>query len=243
MDNFEEISYNPNPKLITCVSELRHYNNVHGINSQVLKTLNTNMETINKIINYCFGNSSVKHLINNPKELELEIIKRETIEQQKLERQLEQMDLIENLHDKRKTFCGLGTNKIKRRLNTLAKNGEILAKVYRIALEIEDKNITAKDTSHYYRDKVYFQKHKLILELIPIFKDNNFVYGRGDSEAVGISDIIYFEIPNCEQISFHTNFAKDEIVPEYTTEWDGKKNSTLNKLEIGILKTFPKIIE
>jgi hypothetical protein len=52
-------------------------------------------------------------------------------------------ELIYQLQSSRENFCGIGTNKIKRRLNKLSKT-DIIAKSIRLLLEIEDCNIQAK---------------------------------------------------------------------------------------------------
>jgi len=131
-----------------------------------------------------------------------------------------------NRHD----FAGIGTNKAKRRLNKLGLANPI-AKAIRIALEIEDKNIVAKNTNWRYRDKVYDIKNKLILELSELFKINNWKYGIQKSDIQLMSHIIYFEIPTCEQISWHFSPTKGQNFPNYDGEWDEKENMTMEKLE------------
>lgn len=138
-------------------------------------------------------------------------------------------DLIYILKEKRKTFASIGTNKAKRRLNKLSKENEV-AKAIRKALEIEDKNILAKDHYGKYKDKIYNVKNILILELVHIFKENKWVYGIQKNKDPFPPHIIYFEIPNCEQISWHFDANKLGL-PKYNQEWDKEENSTLRKLE------------
>jgi hypothetical protein len=135
--------------------------------------------------------------------------------------------LIQDLEDFRKNMLGLGTNKIKRRLNKLSKNNTI-AKAIRLALEIEDKNISAKKYRGY--DKYYESKYKLILELIDLFNQENWIYGKQKSDGIDTDYIIYFEIPGCEQISWHVNFDDPDSILDYNKNWDGKINSTLYKI-------------
>lgn len=66
-------------------------------------------------------------------------------------------------------------------------------------------------------------------------------FGKQPSDVRKTKNIIYFEIPNCKQISFHCDLESDLEVPNYDDEWDGLKNSTLEKLEEGILLTFKDI--
>lgn len=238
MENYDEIIYDDSPELVTTVSELRHYVNCHGITNKLCSYFKCKSNLINKICNNCFGSSEVKTLVNNTSLIKDEIDTREEIENAKNAALIKNNELINILSEKRTTFCGIGTNKIKRRLNTLSKTS-ILAKIYRLALEIEDKNIQAKNSIFIYRDKIYDEKEKIIVELIDIFKENNLIYGYQQSDVNITSKIIYFEIENCEQISFHSNC--NLILPKYENEWDGKINSTLEKLENGILKSFNNI--
>ena len=108
--------------------------------------------------------------------------------------------------------------------------------MYRLALEIENKNIIAKETSYRYKDKVYAQKSELIRELNGVCRENNVVYGIQTTDNYSTNYVIYYELPNMEQISFHNNFTKDEInvIPKYTKEWDKKVNSTMGKIEAAI---------
>jgi hypothetical protein len=46
--------------------------------------------------------------------------------------------------------------------------------VYRIALEIEDLNISAKNTNFYYQDNVYYKKDKELLNLFNVLKQYNY---------------------------------------------------------------------
>lgn len=102
----------------------------------------------------------------------------------------------------------------------------------RLALEVEDKSVSAKNSYGTYQDKIYKQKTKFILDLCELFKDQDWTYGVQKSEVPPTSHVIYFEIPGCEQISWHfTPEEKDGDFPIYVSEWDKKSNSTLRKLE------------
>lgn len=56
-------------------------------------------------------------------------------------------------------------------------------------------------------------------------------------------NIVYFELPDCEQISFHCTFKNPKELPRYEKEWDRKVNSTLGKLETAISKNYGNEIE
>ncbi|MBR6516916.1 MAG: hypothetical protein IKT40_08790 [Bacilli bacterium] len=157
----------------------------------------------------------------------------------KLEAKIKNEKLVRELVNKRKTFCGVGTRKVKLMLNKLIKSGDINAQLYRLALEIEDKNIQAKDhKNYYYRDTIYYHKKMLIYDLIKLCSENNIVFGYHASDVRDTSNIIYFELPNTEQISFHVSLDDTTNIPIYEKEWDGLVCSTLDKLEKVIFETY-----
>lgn len=135
----------------------------------------------------------------------------------------------------RENACGIGTRKIKLILNRLAKT-DPLARAARIALEIEDANLLAKKYGGgkwSYRN--YDKKGELIRELIKLFKAQGWVFGVQPSRHS--RGVIYFEIPGCEQISFHYDHDGDPL-PIYEKEWDKQEGSTLRKLFDFIQKEF-----
>lgn len=219
-DNFYMISETGSESYVEDVSELRHYTNIYGITNELTSHFKTNYKTIEEIADGCFGSCSVKQMINNPEKRKEEIKNRINVEIARDEAIYNNQLRVETLKEKRETFCNIGTNKIKRRLNKLAVNNPI-AKIYRLALEAEDKNILAKDASRFYADKIYFEKHKIITELISLFKENDLKFGKQPSDVRKTRNIIYFEIPNCKQISFHCDLDNNLEVPDYETEWDG----------------------
>jgi hypothetical protein len=139
--------------------------------------------------------------------------------------------LVESLVDKRTDFAGMGTRKAKLQLNRL-KDSNPVARALRLALEIEDANIQAKKYSGKWRNRNYRKKEMLIGELCGVFKEQAWAgYGIQANKAAHPSHIVYFDIPGCEQISFHFSPAKPNRYPEYHGEWDGKEFSTLDKLD------------
>jgi hypothetical protein len=144
---------------------------------------------------------------------------------------LKNAQLISELQQKRQEFAGIGTNKAKRRLNKLTLT-DPLAKAVRLALEIEDKSISAKNSYGKYKDRIYKQKTKFILDLCELFKEQGWTYGVQKSNVPPTTHVIYFEIPECEQISWHFTPEKKDDFPNYKGEWDKKQNSTIKKLEI-----------
>lgn len=134
----------------------------------------------------------------------------------------------------RNNACGIGTRRLKIRLNKLAAT-DPLALAARIALEIEDANLQAKRYPGKWRDRYYRKKGALIQELITLFKHQEWVFGVHPARFS--RGVIYFEIPGCEQISYHYDHEGDPL-PVYEKEWDGKEGSTLSKLFRFIQKEF-----
>lgn len=151
--------------------------------------------------------------------------------------------LVELLSEKREDMCGLGTRLVKLMLNKLSKEGDLIAKSYRTILEIEDMNIKAKHNL-FHQDFYYWKKECLINDLVNICHECGYTFGKQPSDVRDTKYIIYFELPDCEQISFHCNLTevKDIEVRDYEKEWDKKINSTLPKLEKAIITKYYDII-
>ena len=143
------------------------------------------------------------------------------------------LNLIQQLSKKRENMCGLGTRKVKLFLNKQIKNNDINAELYRVALEVEDYNIQAKECRGKFRDKKYNVKHKKIIELIDLCEKYGVKYGIEVKREHLTNVIFYFELPKMRQISFHTSLYNNDFdkYPKYDKEWDGEVNSTLNKIE------------
>jgi len=215
--------------------QLRHYYNIFG-GKKLAKQFDMDVRRIH-ILHHSkiHGSKSIIEFFQCSDEQFKELMQ-ESKKEQREEELIQESIILRNqqlshtLMKKRKDFATIGTNKAKRRLNKLSTNDD-LAKALRIALEIEDKNILAKDAYGEYRNKIYNVKHKLILDLIEIFNNNPWEYGIEKSDNYSASHVIYFEIPGCEQISWHFNAPKDVDFPKYNKKWDKKINSSLHKIE------------
>jgi hypothetical protein len=141
-------------------------------------------------------------------------------------------EAVRRLSSAREQFCGIGTRRTKLQLNKLSKIcGE--ARAFRLALEIEDASTLGKKygfSKWGYRS--YERKQALLSELIELCQQEGWEYGRHRNQDFGPRWIVYFHLPHCEQISFHADL--DIEIPDYLKEWDGKTNSTLDKLEAAI---------
>ena len=227
---------------VTTVSQLRHFINCTSHYKELADWFNTDIEMIDKIYNNFKGRISVKNIIQN---YDVELAKYTKSQEEYEERQQKINErneiLADQLASSRENFCGLGTRKVKLLLNKLAKTDDV-AKAYRMALEIEDKNILAKTTQdkygkyNDYTTKIYNAKYQLIKELISICKNNNYIFGYEKSDTKYPNSIMYFELPDMEQISFHVDLSDDELktYPQYAGTWDRQENATLRKIENAI---------
>ena len=161
----------------------------------------------------------------------------------KEEAEIKNANLVRQLVDARECFCaGLGTRRVKLMLNRIGKTNDI-GMLFRSVLEIEDCNIQAKRYRGKYKDNYYEKKHRLIEELAKTCNEMNIVYGISKVDNPSTTHVIYFELPNCRQISFHFSPKKAKDYPVYGKPWDGEINSIIEKLEEALLKTFHDEIE
>ena len=155
----------------------------------------------------------------------------------RLKAERQNRERIKDYNDRKDTFChGIGQRRVKLFLNKLVKDGDAVAKMYRVALEIEGVNLAAKKALMKYHSDYhsYDRKEAMLRELMDVCKERGVCYGQQPSTAPAATHVIYFELPGCEQISFHTNMQEAETLPAYDGKWDGKRCSTMGKLESAI---------
>lgn len=231
-------------KHITHLYELRHLSNIFGYD-EVSKILKVDSKKVLKLIessihgnNYIIDILKSKNFEQDYNELfEEDYSKRQKIYEARYKNDL----LIEDLESFRSNALGIGTNKIKRRLNKLAKDNKI-AEIIRLMIEIEDVNILAKKYYGDYQDKKYNEKQNLLYKLVEIYKNTNYIFGYHDSDVRPAVCILFFELDeDFEQVSWHSTSLYNGV-EKYPNEWDGKENSTYPKLLKYIEKKFPQII-
>ena len=76
--------------------------------------------------------------------------------------------LVDEQIDMRESFCGVGTRKIKVFLNQKVKKGDKIAELLRVALELNDVNVSAKRYWGDYKRDYYSRKEDLIRDLLTI---------------------------------------------------------------------------
>ena len=152
--------------------------------------------------------------------------------------------LIDDLERARDEFCGIGTRKVKLRLNKLAKDN-VDALYVRKLLEIEDVNIQAKRCESWkYREKTYDRKQRMLYELMAFCESHpEYRYGVQGSDNYSVNGVVYFELLDGTQLSFHCMIYDFRQHRRYDGRWDGLVNSTLPKLEKYILEHFSQVCE
>jgi len=154
--------------------------------------------------------------------------------------------LIESLEYSRDIFCGIGTRKVKLFLNSLIKKGDKIAKLYRTILELQEANILAKLYFGKWRREYYDKKEYLISSLVSLCKDISDVNYGFTVEHTRVTDhIIYFDLPGCEQISYHCNLSPSQLksIPEYNGVWDGQEDNALAKIESAIMGRYGAVLK
>lgn len=239
---FNEIKYNNDPELIGSISEFRHYINVWGITDELIDYMCFEEdEEPNEVCSYMydniFGGDSFSDYLDKEsrnKFIESHKLKMDNIEAAKRRNQ----DLVDKFERQKTTFFNnMGIRKAKLFLNKRIKENDEIALMYRLALEAETQNVRAKDCQRDFKDKVYAEKEKYIKQLIEVCDRNKVKYGVADSDAPAASHVVYFELPNMRQISFHSNLDVAKL-PNYNDEWDGIINSTTDKIEEAMIKTY-----
>lgn len=152
---------------------------------------------------------------------------------------------IKDYNERKDTFChGIGQRRVKLFLNKLVKEGDAVSKMYRIALEIEGVNLAAKKALMKYHSDYhsYDRKEAMLRELMEVCRAEGATYGQQRSTAPAATHVIYFDLPGCEQISFHTNMHEAASLPAYSCQWDGKRCSTMGKLEAAIWARYEQAL-
>ena len=162
-DRYDDIIRSTEPSLINNVSMLRHYVNCHGITNRLQEYLQLDSRDINAIIQSANCYTQIMEDIPRTAPDLVENCRKAIMAKEYAKRKNER--LVRLLKDKRDTLCGIGTKKVKLFLNKQIKQGDINAKLYRLALEAEERNIMAKNTSFPYQEKVYNVKKRLIMQL------------------------------------------------------------------------------
>jgi hypothetical protein len=146
-----------------------------------------------------------------------------------------------DIKSSREDFCGIGTCKIKRRLNKIAKT-EAKALFLRNLLELEDANLSAKRYFGKHRRRYYEKKIEKLNQLVDHCKELKLKYGYAiDPKQTFHNKVFYLEY---EEFQFSWHYGSGlNFIPKYENPWDGNLNSTLGKVEILITREYPHILQ
>ena len=227
------------------VSYVRYLGNFNG-----LGTVASHLETSREVVEMLYESGLPGRTVWRGKTLEdlhemaaVHAVEREERGAARMGRDMAQEVNSGLLCSARRDACGIGTRKLKLRLNKLSKAGDKEAQLVRTLLEVEDKNIVAKDTSYYYRDKVYDQKSALLRSATDLLDELGWRYGYTGKTGKNAMYLVYVFLPGGAQVSWHMNdsWVPDEV-PPIDCEWDGQEASTLPKLLAHVQSRFQDIL-
>ena len=132
-----------------------------------------------------------------------------------------------------------------------------LKKMFYFALKAEYHSLKAKRMQNEEGDYIkanqeYTKKNNALEKLIKaVYKynvnnpDNMVLYGIGvDETLLKNNGVLYFNLPNCGQISYHSTVKRDLklMLPKYSYKWNNA-NHTLTRIENGIVRNFHEELE
>lgn len=171
-----------------------------------------------------------------------------------IKNKIKQYEELEN------TFChGTGFPKVCKFLSKKSTESP-LAKMFFYALKAELSSVLAKKALYNEHDKkksrsLYISKRYALIGLVELLYMRNapgyegdeygpVCYGYQRDELSSI--VIFFDLPGCEQISFHQGFGKEFLdlkVPIYLHKWKPSQTTTLLKLEDAICRNFSEELQ
>jgi hypothetical protein len=138
--------------------------------------------------------------------------------------------------------CGIGSKKLKLRLNKLKKSGDKVASVLRNLIEAEDSNISAKKYFGKYRTRYYENKEMYLMDSINDMKELEWTFGYSREVGKNAKYVMYVYLPNGSQLSWHMVNDRNMVrLPEIDVKWDGLPATTLTKLYDYVMVAYPDI--
>lgn len=186
-----------------------------------------NIETINQLFNFSTSNMSEREAVMC------------TIAPNRL------MDLYDR---KKYTFCGMGIQACKHLLNCLIKRGNTKAALYKALLDAECSYVymfkyiaCARSFATHYAENFYLK----VQNLLDVCLSCQIERGYTDSESFGMDSIVFMDIPEVGQVSYHTCLTSvtKKQMNIYNTEWDGNTDGIFIKLENAIMQTFSEEVK
>lgn len=128
------------------------------------------------------------------------------------------------------TALGMGIRKVMKTLRKLAKNGDSEARIIALLLDVEFANLYAKKHSAL-KEVIYERKCILLKKLSKLLYDKGWVCGISSTTGKNAGWIIYVNLPDSTQISWHGNeYSMLYYYDGIDCKWDGRICSTLEKL-------------
>jgi len=138
-------------------------------------------------------------------------------------------------------YCGSKLYTVLGKLRE-ASETSVLAQAYLMALEAEIANRRAKKNKGDMQRRLYKKKVDVLKNLVAHCLTHNYRIEQDRAHDVGgPSLVLYCYLPGCEQISWHCTIRNSEI-PDAQEGWDGKKFSTLRKIEQGLQNSLADLV-
>lgn len=233
-NDYERISAAQDFSAISTVLMLRHFYNTWGIEHRgLIDYFHTNKQTLYDVCNIAPWDVDVRYAIAYIDDIRKEYKNKPWME---IDNKLENV----NLHYQRENFCGVGTRRIKIMLNNIIKKGNEEALLYRLGLEIEDRIFTIQETNEYCQKLIIAQKQQIMKQLVVLCKKKKLNCGIYEADE---KRILCYELPDTEQLSFELDESEGIEFPKYDGMWDGKLNTTFEKIEKVLVLKFSNEIE
>jgi len=146
-------------------------------------------------------------------------------------------DLTPIFNSELNNICGVSYKKVVKELERLSKQKGSIAKIYLMILQSSMFSQVASEKTGSEKKRVYKEKEKHVKKLVELCKKyNNTTVGYTNTNKLP-HPVLFFKIPYCEQITICSNINGLDIDPWKGEDWDGKRASTLPKIERAIYES------
>lgn len=151
---------------------------------------------------------------------------------------------LQKLKELEENALGIGLKRVLhiiRKINISPSDKNFL--ILSTLIEAEYANLCAKRNKKKTR-QCYDRKSYLLEKAAYFAKNSDWKYGYNNSTGKNASYIIYFYLPDGEQLSWHTkDFTIYQRFPYLDVEWDGKICSTMSKLLSYLESTYSHLLQ
>lgn len=141
------------------------------------------------------------------------------------------------LKHRMKLLCGVGSRAVTQLLNVLQRSGELSAKLYRLALEIEKISLYCYQYDGQLINNYHWKKRmEYVLELMEVCKAQGVPFGHPERNM----EVVCFKLSGCETIVFPVKEWQIEtgVIPRFSHEWEGKCLMNIRRLENAITEKY-----